>query len=68
MAEEITLPPWIAAAIVPERRIAGAEKELEKAMGKYVEIRLYSIKEDLEEHIRTIVADEIKALSEIGGF
>ncbi|NCC57147.1 MAG: hypothetical protein EOM17_05915 [Synergistales bacterium] len=68
MAEEIALPPWLAAAIVAERRITGAEKELEKAMEKYLEIRLSSIRKDLEDHVRTIAADEIKALSEIGGF
>jgi len=68
MAEEITLPPWLAIAIVPERRISGAEKELENAMEKYLEIRLSSIRKDLEDHVRSITADEIKALSEIGGF
>lgn len=68
MAEEINLPPWLAAAIVPEKRITGAEKELEKAMEKYLEIRLSSIRKNLEDHVRTIAADEIKALSEIGGF
>jgi hypothetical protein len=68
MAEEINLPPWLAAAIVPEKRITGAEKELEKAMEKYLEIRLSYIRKDLEDHVRTIAADEIKALSEIGGF
>ncbi|MDD2302338.1 MAG: hypothetical protein PHG30_07250, partial [Eubacteriales bacterium] len=68
MAEEIALPPWLAAAIVAERRITGAEKELEKAMEKYLEIRLSYIRKDLEDHVRTIAADEIKALSEIGGF
>jgi len=68
MAEEINLPPWLAAAIVPEKRITGAEKELEKAMEKYLEIRLSSIRKDLKDHVRTIAADEIKALSEIGGF
>lgn len=68
MAEDIELPPWIAAAVLSKRRINEAEKELKEALEAHLESRLALARKELEDHVRALVLDEIDALDEIGGF
>jgi len=66
ITEEIPLPPAVAALLVTEAGMEEAERNLEKAMGKWLDERLAAARKELEDHIRALVADELKSLTEIG--
>ncbi len=68
MTEEIELPPWIASFLLDEGRIRTAEKELKTALEDHLEARLCPVRRELEEHVRSLVLDEMAALSEVSGF
>ena len=44
-----------------------AERNLEKAMEEWLDSRLAEAGIELEDHVRALVADEMKSLTEIGG-
>ncbi|MBP6333000.1 MAG: Hsp70 family protein [Aminivibrio sp.] len=67
MAEEIPLPPAAAVLLMTEAGVAEAERNLEEAMGAWLDSRLAATRKELEDHVRTLVADELKSLTEIGG-
>ena len=68
MTEEIELPSWIASFLLDEGRIRTAEKELKTALENHLEARLCPVRQELEEHVRSLVLDEMAALSEVSGF
>jgi predicted RNase H-like HicB family nuclease len=44
-----------------------AERNLEEAMAAWLDSRLAATRNELEDHVRALVADEMKSLTEIGG-
>ncbi|MDD3514362.1 MAG: hypothetical protein PHD35_01370 [Synergistaceae bacterium] len=67
MAEDIPLPPRVVALLVTEAGMEEAERNLEKAMEEWLDSRLAEAGIELEDHVRALVADEMKSLTEIGG-
>jgi hypothetical protein len=67
MAEEIPLPPAAAVFLMTEAGMEEAERNLEEAMGAWLDSRLAATRNELEDHVRALVADELKSLTEIGG-
>jgi hypothetical protein len=54
--------------MIDEKRIADLEKDLSDALADHLERRFVPLKRELDERIRTLVRDEIKALNEINSF
>ena len=67
MAEEIPLPPAAAVFLMTEAGMEEAERNLEEAMAAWLDSRLAATRNELEDHVRALVADEMKSLTEIGG-
>ena len=47
---------------------ARSAKELKTALEEHLEARLCPVRSELEEHVRSLVLDEMAALSEVSGF
>jgi|LSQX01.3.fsa_nt_gb hypothetical protein len=67
MAEEISLPPAAAALLMTKAGMEKAERNLEGTMEAWLDSRLAAARKILEDHVRALVADELKSLTEIGG-
>ena len=62
------LPPFIAAFMIDEKRIEDLQNDLSDALAAHLERRFVPLKRELDERIRTLVRDEIRALNEINSF
>ena len=67
-AERMELPALLAAFMIDEKRVADLEKDLSDALADHLERRFVPLKRELDERIRTLVRDEIRALNEINSF
>lgn len=67
-AERMELPPFIAAFMIDEKRIEDLQNDLSDALAAHLERRFVPLKRELDERIRTLVRDEIRALNEINSF
>ncbi len=67
-AERMNLPPAITSLLMSDRRIMALERDLEEALSDNLERRFIPVKQAMDEHIRALVMEEIKALNEVNSF
>ena len=68
ISERINLPPMVASLLMSDRRIASLEKSLEEALSDNLKRRFAPQKQAMDDHIRDLVMEEIKALNEVNSF
>ncbi len=67
-AERISLPPFAASILMDDKSIDRLEEDLAKAIREHLQRRFVPLKRAMDDHIRTLVLEEIKALNEINSF
>ena len=67
-AERIPLPPFAASILMSDKSIDRLEEDLARAIREHLQRRFVPLKRAMDDHIRNLVLEEIRALNEINSF